>query len=154
MFCADWKQGRGCPLCLVGLRGKEVYRGHFGWHPKVGARDRVALQHLRRRAGGGNGEGASARKLAASPLFEKLPALWEFLTAVEWKKGDPRTTGTLTIFAEEGMIKVSVNDRDQGSVAFVSGKSLEEVLEGIEVGLVDDTLDWRASRGAPGKKAK
>ena len=110
--------------------------------------------HLVRRSGGeDDGRGKKDEAPPPSKTFEKMPALWEFLTASEWEEGETRETGTILIFVEEGRVKACLNDRDQGLVAFTSGVSVEDVFKSADKGLLADTLDWRPSRrGKGGRK--
>jgi len=88
--------------------------------------------------------------VAVPPVDEAFtkahPALWEFLTLTRWEDGSPRETGTLFIFVEDGGLKVAVNDREGGLVAFLTSKTFKGLLEAVEKGIREDRLDWRRSR--------
>jgi len=93
---------------------------------------------------------ASAKALATADLetadatfAKKYPALAEFLALEQWDQETPRQRGTLTLFFEDGAFKASVNDRDSESVAFVTKGSFQALLESVEKGLAQSTLDWR-----------
>jgi hypothetical protein len=81
-----------------------------------------------------------------SPLGVAFPALWSELTCTQWEDGTARDTSSLTIFLQDGWLKGCLRDKGNDRVAFVSGDSLEKVLEGLNEGLSDDTLDWRRDR--------
>lgn len=83
---------------------------------------------------------------------QKHPALVEFLTLSQWEDGSLRETGTVLLFAEDGVWKACLNDRDAAKVAFVSGTSLEDVLVRAEAGLEEGDLDWRGRKPPPRKK--
>jgi len=75
-----------------------------------------------------------------------MPGLWEFITEIEWEAGVERVTGTILVFAEDLSIKLCLNDRDGGRVAFMTGQTLEDALENAEAALIEGGLDWRASK--------
>lgn len=90
-----------------------------------------------------------------STAFQKrYPALTEHLTVDKWDDGKARETTTLSFFVDAGTLKCCVNDRARAMTAFVSGDSLEAILDDVEAGLVNDDLDWRIKKvGYPkGKK--
>jgi hypothetical protein len=98
-----------------------------------------------------SGDGALP-DLAKDEWALDTPGLWEYLTATRYEDGARRETATLTLFVEEGLIKGCLNDRDKGRVAFVSGRSVDAVLEALEQGLQLGALDWRAQRRMPRTK--
>lgn len=51
------------------------------------------------------------------------------------------------MFAEDGKFKSCVNDREGGYYAFVSSDTLDGLLDALEKGLRDGSLDWRQSQG-------
>jgi len=132
-----------CPLCYEGVRHRRVHKGHAGYRPPKKGRDDVGLRIVRAARGDGGDREASTTALKASPYFKSLPALWEFLTVVQWEDGETRATGTVLFFSEEGRVKCCVNDRDGERSAFVTGGSWEGVIDAIEEGLVANCLDWR-----------
>ena len=60
--------------------------------------------------------------------------------------GRPRRPGSLTVFCEDGRVKGALSEREEGLVAFLSGKTVLELLEGLEKGLATGSLDWRPSK--------
>lgn len=78
-----------------------------------------------------------------------FPALVEFLTLSVWEDGTPRALGTLTLFVQDGLWKVCLNDKDASRIAFVSGKTPDDALGSAEANLASAALDWRAV-GKPG----
>lgn len=84
--------------------------------------------------------------LTACELSVLYPTVVEFLCKETWEDGASRLTGTITLMAEGGMVKAAVNDRDGQLSCFVSGKSVTSLLEALEVGLGDDSLDWRVKK--------
>lgn len=84
----------------------------------------------------------------------RYPLIYEFLSATTYSDGSKRRTSTLTLFLDAGGLKVSLNDRDQDFVAFVTADGLVSVLDALEAALEADSLDWRKSGGSPWKGKK
>jgi hypothetical protein len=84
----------------------------------------------------------------------RYPFLWEFVARIRWavSPGDGESTqterepGSMIIFVDDlCLLKACLSDKETQQVAFVSGDSLEGLLEALEKGLRDDRLDWRPS---------
>jgi hypothetical protein len=108
-------------------------------------------KYLRQAASSGGPDKGVHLALDAKAL-EVYPALWEYMSEASWGEGKPRELATLLLFLDGGRLKAMLNDRDSGRVAFVTGCSLEEVLEALEGGLVSSSLDWRASQRSAGRR--
>jgi hypothetical protein len=80
------------------------------------------------------------------------PALYEFLTLTVWEDGSMRQCGSLTLFVDQSLWKCCLSDKDGHRVAFVSGGSVEGVLQAAEGGIVRSELDWREARGPSYKR--
>jgi len=80
------------------------------------------------------------------------PALWAFLAQGRWEDGTQRTPGTVTLFYEQGRLKVCLNDKDSGDVGFCSLLEGGHPLDELERLLVADHIDWRAPRRPQGRK--
>jgi len=57
------------------------------------------------------------------------------------------------VFVEDGVLKGCLNDRDAERSVFLAADSLESLLDDLEAGLANDSLQWRAKRG-PAKKGR
>jgi len=79
-----------------------------------------------------------------------MPALAEFLTSSKYDDGSPRQCPTITVFYDHPLVKVCLNDRDQGLAAFVTAATVEGLWAALEEGLAKDSLDWRASQRPSG----
>lgn len=144
MRCSEW-----CPLCYSGVKGRRTYPGHLGYRRKckqifgsqiVGISRRDASKVL-------NGERMSIEPCSVMTRYESL---WEFISATEFEDGSKRQTPSLTIFQDQGLLKACLNDKEQGLVAFCSGTSLTALLEALDEGLAQDSLDWR--KASPPRK--
>ena len=79
------------------------------------------------------------------------PALVEFLTLGAWEDGSLRLCGSLTLFVDQSLWKLCLNDKDNGRVAFCSGCSVEDVLRTAEEGIVHSVLNWRPAAPKNGR---
>lgn len=79
--------------------------------------------------------------------MERLPALWEYLTAEEFEDGSAREVATILAFFEEGQWKVCLNDRAREASAWKSGRTLFSAMEALDADLQAGTQEWRVSRG-------
>jgi len=93
-------------------------------------------------------------ELSASPFGQLYPTLLEWMETDRWEDGTQRATTTLFIFVDVGLIKAMLKDRDASKVAFVSGTSLEAVLEAIERGLSEGSTEWKVDRPPAGRGRK
>jgi len=109
--------------------------------------------YLQRRTVGGSGPGGEW-PACDSTISTKLPALAEFLAADKWGDGADRVPGTILIFVDAGTLKACINDKDQDAVAFLTARTMQELLESIEAGLRSGKLDWRAQRAPGGRGGK
>lgn len=78
-------------------------------------------------------------------------ALGEYLTTDRWPNGDMRLTSTLSLFVDDGVWKVCLNDRQEELVLFATGDSMLGVLEALEATLRAGTGDWRRSMWSKAK---
>lgn len=85
--------------------------------------------------------------------FARLyPTITDYLASIRWDDGSPRVASTLTVFLQDGGVKVAVNDKDGDRGLFVTAESLEEALALAERALQADNPPWRAYGGKWGKK--
>lgn len=113
----------------------------------------MAMKHSRPASADANRESAGPVVVIDSAFGARYPALFEFLIEMEWSEGVVRETGTLLLFAEDGLWKACLSDRDGDRRAFYGSDSFTGLLEGLNKGLVADTLDWRRNK-FPQKKRK
>lgn len=107
----------------------------------------------RRNQPSGNGKAGSFCDPKAT---EKFPSLVEFLTVTEWAPDEPRDPGSVTVFVQDGRVKVCFNDKDANMTAFASLDTLTDVLKEMERLLAKDDLEWRKNPwdAKKGKRSK
>lgn len=80
------------------------------------------------------------------------PHLYEHLTATEFDDGGAREVSGLTIFVDDGVLKVALNDRSEQRSAYVTADTVGEALDTLERQLAEDMADWRRWRTQKRKK--
>lgn len=87
----------------------------------------------------------STKLVLNDPGFvEAYPAIAEHLCCMAYEDGTKRQTSTVTLFVESGMLKMSLNDREEGRSLYVSSETFLGVVELLEVALMADSPPWRA----------
>lgn len=95
---------------------------------------------------------SSARQAADEAcLGEGLEGLTEYLISTRWPDGKPRQVATLTIFADEGLLKASLNDRATEQILWASASDLSSLLEALELLLQSECPPWRDGTKRAGK---
>lgn len=84
---------------------------------------------------------------------DRFPALFEHLTAARYPDGSARRTCSLSVFCEDAMWKMCLNDRDQNMVLFVTEPRFDACLEALELLLQEELPPWRKSKQFQGGKA-
>jgi hypothetical protein len=79
-------------------------------------------------------------------LLKQFSELWAFLTQSTYEDGTRRKTGRLSLSCDVDMLGLSLHDEETGQYAFLNGRSLDGLLEEVELRLSDGSLSWRASR--------
>lgn len=142
-----------CGLCYENLRGRSNHKGHRGYRAERKREKIVALDASKRRVRPGPGAPSDVGLDRDDVIGNSREILFDFLVERVWSDGRPRQTASLLIFVDEGQWKACLNDRDSGSVAFVSSSSVGGLLDAISDGLRGDSLDWRRGRDQ-GKRRK
>ena len=94
------------------------------------------------------GRPSQAGAPGAGDAFSAYPTLVAFLAETVWSDGTPRLTGTLVLYVESHRWGCCVTQRAVPcGKAFLSAKTLQELLEDLEEGLAHDSLDWRMPTG-------
>lgn len=86
---------------------------------------------------------AAQALLPEKGVLAKAPALWEYLTEAFWADGKKRLLSKLTIFVDEGQLKVSLADHALERSLYRSGETLEGCVASLEKTLAEGVGDWR-----------
>lgn len=78
------------------------------------------------------------------------PGIWEYMVETAWDDGKPRRTSTLTVFCEDGVVKVCLSDRELDKTTWASGTSLADCLAAMEAKMQAGETEWRKAF-KPGK---
>ena len=89
-----------------------------------------------------------------SQFAAAYPALWEYLTEQYFEDGVQRRTSTIKVFLGDYGLQALLEDREAERIAFVTGGTVEDLLEALETGLRKSSLDWRLSYAAKHKKGR
>jgi len=81
------------------------------------------------------------------------PLLFAHLTQTVWEDGSTRVVSTLTIFADGGMVKALLKDREGGCCLWAASKTFTDVPGILEALLADPAAEWRVDRVVAGQKA-
>jgi len=143
MFCG-WGHRRGC-LCQV---CQEIQKGRTGGGRRYKTIIKSSPKELK-------GEDMLSRpkpgELTAKndpPFDDRLftdchPNLSEMLTAIQYADNAPRTTSTLLVFCENGILRGCLNDRDNNRSAFFTAQTVGDLFQTIEDALASGRADWR-----------
>lgn len=141
-----------CPQCYEGLTGRRFSNGHLG--DNLGPKKGGASLPLQKPGLNSSSSDSLSSTTSAGSTFANFPTLWEFLTLSRWPDASFRKVGTIILFTEGDKWKCCVKDPNGSRVAFVTGRTLDDLLLAVECGLDGDDLDWRPDRpqGGQGKK--
>jgi hypothetical protein len=97
-----------------------------------------------------SGETESSNGKAAMPDEEfaaEYPTITEYLTTTSWDDGTARKPSTISLFVEQGVVKLALNDRAYERTLFVSGESLRSALVTMDAALAAASIPWVAWKG-------
>lgn len=138
-FGTEW-----CFACYENKKGKTNWRGHLAYRapPEVRIDPRRAFMKRPDSAASRPGHNFPPRD---GKSWEKWPLLYEHLSHCFWEDAKARTVSTLTVFCEDGAVKIALNDRENECSLFVSGDTIQACLSSLEKRLDGSSAaDWRA----------
>lgn len=98
-------------------------------------------------------QGQQVGSVERDEIATLCPTLWEYMTATTWDDGSARLPSSLLLFAQDGMLKGMLRDRDAGLCLWVAGSSISGLLGVLEAALLDPQTEWRVDRQQPGQTA-
>jgi len=93
------------------------------------------------------GRKADALSAEGQAWVDSHEALWEYLTCEETDGGGERITGMLCILVEGGLVKIALQDRQEGLSLWAAAQSVPEAMDALEARLRAGDGDWRPMRG-------
>lgn len=146
MFCG-WGHKKQC-RCMTCVSFKEwshkrAYRAALA---SAKAQSKELLDMALRKPLPGQQYGPVAPMFSDEDFQRDYPNITEYLFTERWADGSMRQTSTLSVFSDNGSLKIVLNDRDNNRSAFFSAKRFLEALENMETALREETVDWK-SRG-------
>jgi hypothetical protein len=72
-----------------------------------------------------------------------LPLLVEYLCSQKYDDGSKRERSTVTLFVEDGSVKLALNDRGEKRSLYVSSDSVDGAFSLLELALAADHPPWR-----------
>lgn len=99
---------------------------------------------------GGGSTSCSTAKMP--PWLSQYPELWEFLSKPSYRDGTPRQLGKISLGWSSDGIQVTLTDPSSSGYCSRHYPSLDDALGALEIGLVDQSLSWRASGPPKGKR--
>lgn len=101
------------------------------------------------------GRGGSGPRVLTDPRFSgDYPILWSYMTQTKWQDGSARATSSLLLFADDGVLKAMLRDRDAGLCLWVAGATVTGLFDALEAAVSDSRADWRQDRVKPGDQAR
>ena len=89
-----------------------------------------------------NDDGSMQPEVSTPGFVSNYPDLADFLIKSRGS-GQTPSTGTITLFLEQGRFKLCLNDRPLSRSTFVSGGTLFEALANADAGIRGKRLKWR-----------
>lgn len=84
-------------------------------------------------------------------FYRSFPTVADFLRQDRWEDGSRRTPGVLMLLMDQGWCKAWVHDKDAKRAAWVSATTFAGLLEAVESGIQEDSLEWRPDRKQGGR---
>ena len=97
--------------------------------------------------------GGEAAAVADEEWATLYPMLTAHLTQAKWPDGSGRQLSTLSLFADGGVVKCVLKDRDAGLCLWAACPTFSGLFGVLEALLCDPGAEWRVDRQAPGQKA-
>jgi len=149
-MCQACRQGY-CALAYANRRQRENNKGHRYYRASgLGDIEGLACMAMKKPTSTAPTRLGSSEDHCA--FSSKHPMLWEWMTEEKWDDSSRRLLPSLTVFVEDGSLKVCLNDKALQRVCFVSVRSVDAIWMEIEEGLTLDSLDWRKSKGQSQRK--
>lgn len=92
---------------------------------------------------GGAGKGESDYVFVDESFQRQFPVLYELLASTEKVEGKRRKACTLTLVAEDGVVKCGLRERDRNLSLWTSSETVGGVFVALEEALGERPVKWR-----------
>lgn len=92
---------------------------------------------------GGAGKGESDYVFEDQAFRDRYPILFELLASTEKVEGKRRKPCTLTLVAEDGLVKCGLKERDRNLSLWTSSETVGGVFAALEEALGERPVRWR-----------
>jgi len=72
------------------------------------------------------------------------PMLTEYMTCTKWEDDSPRTVSALSLFVEDNVLKLALNDKHNKRSLYVASDSVEGLFRLMEMLVQTSAPPWRA----------
>jgi hypothetical protein len=98
---------------------------------------------------------AGLKSHAAPGVLEtSYPNLAQFLTTALYDDGEEREAPTMTLWAQGGLWKLSIKDRAEGLVMWLSAEKLLELMQLADIYCLEEDAPWRRDAHGDADKGK
>jgi hypothetical protein len=142
-----------CRDCWLNYMGHQSKKGHMYHSTPWWMRRKhwVSLQRVKLSVESNGQPTAAADPGTWSKSYQTFV---EFLSSSVCSDGQSRQKGTATLFEEDGVWKMWLNDKDSGAGACLSAKTPTELLKTCNDALEANAVAWRAPKQKKVKPAK
>jgi len=88
---------------------------------------------------------------------KRWPEVWDHLLLRSYDSAgaEPRLTSTITLFRrDDGLLGVTLNDRDNGRVCFAAGETILGLLDTLEAVVANPQTVWREDKNLTGSSKR
>jgi len=75
------------------------------------------------------------------------PTVVDYLVSSKYDDGSARSRSSVSLFVEDGCVKLSLNDKDTRRTLYVASQSVDEAFKTLEAALQVDNPPWRSWKG-------
>jgi len=94
-----------------------------------------------------SGPGPDAQGMPDASFASRFPTITEYLCCLKYDDGSQRARSALSLFVEDGVFKMAMNDKDTKRSLYVAAEGLQEAFNLMEVALQADNPPWRKWSG-------
>lgn len=109
-------------------------------------REEIVMDYLDSVRNIGPQDGKGSKPPEDEKFMKAHPVLWQFLCATTYSDGEVRQPSILTMFCEDGAVKLCLSERDRGMTLWATAATVQAAYKALEERLTAERPDWRKSR--------